>query len=78
MCEADYVTDIGQELADEYEYEKSYNNKEEIPKGQIRKAKKNYICCICGKQIQIGDKYERVNINYVGIFHKCKNCIGKE
>lgn len=37
-------------------------------------SKKEYKCNCCNKQIHVGDKYLRLNINRKGIFHFCKDC----
>ena len=37
-------------------------------------AKKNYKCECCGANINLGDKYLRININRIGIFHYCIKC----
>ena len=36
---------------------------------KLVKAKKEYKCDETGKTIKVGEKYQRVNVNYVGIFH---------
>lgn len=38
------------------------------------KAKKEYICDLSGRRIKKGDKYYRVNLRYLGIFHFHKSC----
>lgn len=36
---------------------------------KLVKAKKEYKCNRTGRTIKVGEKYQRVNVNYVGIFH---------
>jgi hypothetical protein len=41
-------------------------------------SKKNYKCDCCEKNISIGERYLRLNINRKGIFHFCKKCSKNE
>lgn len=36
---------------------------------QVVNAKKEYTCNITNKKIKVGEKYKRVNIKNLGIFH---------
>lgn len=41
---------------------------------KVVKARKNYKCSCCEKNIGMGDSYLRINIKGKGIFHFCNSC----